>query len=113
MTLAVDVAGKKLQKGAKKPSDLVARIKKRGSIEFLEKARVPKEHLFGKHPSLTMLLDESMNMLNEADPMDDLARRMLLVGGWFAPTGTDLGLLGEAAQRLIAGEDDEPEEADE
>lgn len=98
LTLALAVASRILAKKVETPAALRERIQRAGVVPFFDEKHTPKA--LGREASLRKLFDASVALLDEADPIDAHARRLLWVGGWFAPAPIPQGALHDAAVRL-------------
>ncbi len=98
LTLAVAVAGRLLETRQRTPSELLALVQKKGLLGLPETKRA--KDVLGTLPSVERLFDASVALLDENDPVDAHARRLLWVGGWFAPVEIPRETFFDAGARL-------------
>ncbi len=106
LTLAVAVACRLLETRQRTPSALLALVQEKGPLGLPETRRA--KDVLGTLPSVERLFDASVELLDEADPVDAHARRLLWVGGWFAPVEIPSETFFDAGARLAGApvEDD-------
>lgn len=94
--LAIDMSRGILRSGAIRIPHLLERLRQVDVLDVVKQpGRTPPYH-----SSLTALMDVSLSLLNDADRVDRLARRLLWVLGWFHSDPVPFDLLARAAMGL-------------
>jgi hypothetical protein len=86
LTLPLSVAGRLMQRSSWWPSKLLARVQRQGGPVTWLAGLSPDQKVSEVAPDLAALFDTSLGLLDPAEPLDRLARRILFAGrGWRQP----------------------------
>jgi len=99
LPLALRLAGHILAKGLRSVEDLLKDVRNVGPVEFLQ---APMDEYSGRSASLGQLFETSLRLLKMDQPIDLLARHILMVAGWFGSAPVPLSLLTAVASRFSA-----------
>lgn len=84
LTLLLALAGRLMKSRSWWPSKLLSRVKREGGPLAWSTTKLPPDHLFQTDPNLLHLFDASVDLLNPKDEIDEVALKVLHLGGWLA-----------------------------